>query len=207
MKPSNKIDYGIISDIDDTILHTGVNSFLKWRLVVNSMIKHHDSRLPLEGSQEFYKLLSRGVSGYNENPIFYLSNSPWNLYNYLTAFLLKFDFPKGVLMLRDIGLTVRKKKSFMEGNKYRKILHILETYPNVKFILIGDAAEIDTDIYLKIASSFPDRILTIYIRTVNKLSKVRRIERLIEQHTDIDVKLIKESSEAIEHAKAKGYIS
>ena len=34
--PSEKVEFGIASDIDDTILHTGVISKLKWRLVINT---------------------------------------------------------------------------------------------------------------------------------------------------------------------------
>lgn len=120
-------------------------------------MKHSHNRMPLEGVQEFYNLLHKGSTGYGTNPVFYLSNSPWNLYDYLHAFLIKFNFPKGTLMLRDMGLKIRRKKSFMEGNKYLKIVHILETYPTIPFILIGNAAEIDTDIYLKIARTYPGK--------------------------------------------------
>lgn len=206
MKPSDKSDYGVISDLDDTVLHTGVSSFLKWRVLVNSFMKHSHHRMPLEGVQQFYHLLHKGRTGYATNPFFYLSNSPWNLFDYLSAFLLKYDFPKGTLMLRDMGLNLRRKVSFMEGNKYRKIVHILETYPSMKFILVGDAAEIDTDIYLKIARTYPERILSIYIRSVKRKANIRRVEKLIEKYHDIEVVLVNEGDEAIAHASKKGYI-
>lgn len=206
MKPSEKSKFGIISDLDDTVLHTGVASFLKWRLLLNSFMKHSHNRMPLEGAHEFYNLLHKGSTGYETNPFFYLSNSPWNLYDYLFSFLIKFDFPKGTLMLRDMGLKLRRKRSFLEGNKYLKIVHILETYPAIPFILIGDAAEIDADIYLKIARTYPGRILSIYIRSVTGKANITRVERLIEENTDIDVVLVKESEKAIAHAREKGYV-
>ena len=206
MKPSPKAEYGIISDLDDTVIETGVASTFKWRLLVNALTKHSHNRLPLEGAQEFYKMLFKGKSGYADNPFFYLSNSPWNIHDYLTAFLKKFEFPDGVIMLRDIGITFRKRKSFMEGNKFRKIKHILETYPKIPFILIGDAGEIDADIYLKIASLFPEQVLAIYIRAVDKASKIKRIEKLIEAHTDISVMIVRSKEDAISHARANGFI-
>lgn len=206
MKPSESTEYAVVSDLDDTVLHTGVTSFLKWKLLINSFIKHSHSRMPLEGARKFYQLLHKGSSGYAINPFFYLSNSPWNLYEYLYAFLQKYDFPRGTLMLRDMGLSLRRKKSFMEGNKYRKIVHILDTYPTIPFILIGDAAEIDTDIYLKIARNYPGRILTIYIRSVKRKKNIMRVEKLIEEYSDIEVVLLKESTEAVNHAREKGYI-
>lgn len=207
MKPSVEAEFGVISDLDDTVIHTGVTSLMKWRVIVNSFMKHSHKRMPLEGVHEFYHLLHKGRTGYSQNPFFYLSNSPWNLYDYLCAFLQKFSFPKGTLLLRDVGLEHwRKKKSFMEGNKFVKIKHILETYPDIKFILIGDAADIDADIYTEIARLFPDQILSIYIRTVRKKTRTKRVERIIEKNTDIDVVLIEDSDKAIEHAVLKGYV-
>lgn len=206
MKPSPNAEFGIISDLDDTVIHTGVSSTFKWRMLVNSLMQHSHNRMPLEGAQEFYQMLHKGKSGYATNPFFYLSNSPWNIYDYLCAFLKKFDFPQGTVLLRDIGVTLRRRKSFMEGNKYLKVKHILETYPSTPFILIGDAAEIDADIYLKIARTFPEQILAIYIRAVKKKSLIRRVEALIEAHTDIKVVLIRENQEAIKHAREHGFI-
>ena len=85
--PSIQAQFGVISDIDDTIIHTGVVSTLKWKVLLNSIFKSAASRIPLEGAAEFYHKLHRGGSGENANPIFYVSHSPWNLYRYLEFFL------------------------------------------------------------------------------------------------------------------------
>ena len=207
MKPGTGATYGIISDIDDTVIHTGVVSWLKWRLLVNSFMKHSYKRMPLEGTADFYTLLHKGKNGHDSNPFFYVSNSPWNLYLYLQTFLRKFNFPEGALLLRDMAISLRRKKSFLEGNKYRKAVHILETYPALPFILIGDAAESDADIYLHLALTYPNRILAIYIRTVTHAARLRRIEKLIEQNTGIEMILVKSSAEAIDHARSRGYIA
>jgi len=206
LMPSKLADYGIISDLDDTVLQTGVTSFLKWRLVKNSLLKGSHARIPFEGAANLYSLLEKGVSGVNQNPFFYLSNSPWNLYDYVLDFLNRNRFPKGVLLMRDMGFEHRRKKSYLEGNKYLKTKHILETYPKLNFILIGDAGEHDTDIYLSIAKIFTKRILAIYIRAVNRKSRIARIEKLIEQRTDIEVKIVHHSNEALYHARSMGYI-
>jgi len=206
MKPSSTADFGIISDIDDTILETGVASTLKWRLLVNSLMKHSNKRIPLAGAQEFYHLLHQGQSGKNTNPIFYLSNSPWNLYDYLQSFLTTFQFPPGTLLLRDMGLEHARKSSFLEGNKYKKARHILQTYPDLPFVLLGDAGETDTDIYLQIAQEFPERVKAIYIRTVSKDKKVARVQKIIESQTDIQIVLTPSTEVAIKHATAQGFI-
>ena len=110
--PSNKASFGVISDIDDTILHTGLVSVLKWRVLINTLLTSAGKRIPLEGAPEFYHLLHQGKSGDEANPIFYVSHSPWNLYRYLEYFLNKNNFPKGPIILRSFPkLFYKKRKS------------------------------------------------------------------------------------------------
>ena len=201
MRPSKKASFGIISDMDDTVIATGISSTLKYKVIINSFFKHSSKRQPLKGAQEFYKLLHGGERGLYDNPFFYLSNSPWNLHEYLTEFLKFHDFPRGTLLLRDIGLEHKRKIRFQEGNKYVKISHILNTYPNLPFVLIGDAADIDHDIYIEIARQFPKRIHAIYIRTVRDKKKMALVKKLIESTTDVNVILIEDSKKAISHAR------
>tara|TARA_R100000458_G_C8108090_1_gene131990 strand:- start:13 stop:597 length:585 start_codon:yes stop_codon:yes gene_type:complete len=137
--PSTNSSFGIISDIDDTILHTGVTSRLKWRLIFNTFFKNAESRSPLEGAAAFYHLLHRGKSGEEANPVFYVSHSPWNLYRYLELFLRKNNFTKGPILLRDFSKIRGKKEPDEKPQKQKEIIDILNTYPERKFILIGDA--------------------------------------------------------------------
>ena len=206
MKPAIKADFGVISDMDETVIETGLGSILHWKVIVNTFATSSERRLPLAGAQEFYNKLYKGKSGQNENPFFYLSNSPWNLHDYLTAFLEKYDFPKGPLLLRDIGLENKKKKSYLEGNKFVKISHILEAYPKLEFILIGDGEDLDPEIYLEIARKFPNRILCIYIRSVTNPKKTKRVAALIKDVKDVKVKLVATTEEAMSHASKEGYI-
>ncbi len=206
MKPSNQAEYGIISDIDETILQTGLESFLKWRVVINTFIKTVEERLPIEGARELYTLLHHGSRGYSSNPFFYLSNSPWNLYDYLISFLERFHFPKGALLLRDLGIENKRKESFLEGNKYIKISHILETYPQLQFILVGDMVDLDADIYIAIAKKYPSQIKAIYMRTVKNRKKMAKIKALIEANQTAPILLINHSEEAIKHARSQGWV-
>jgi phosphatidate phosphatase APP1 len=206
MKPSATAEFGIISDIDETIIYTGLDSFLKWKVVLNTFVTHHTKRLPIEGAQLLYNKLFGGTTGYSENPFFYLSNSPWNLYDYLQSFLEKNNFPKGTLLLRDIGLENKKKKSFLEGNKFIKIKHILETYATMNFILVGDAEDLDPEIYLEIAQQFPNRILCIYIRSVANTKKLRKIIALIKDTMHVEILLANDTEQILTDAKRKGFI-
>lgn len=198
--------FGIISDIDDTILHTGVTSFLKWRVLHNSLLKNAHSRLSLKGSPEFYRKLHAGRKGNEQNPIFYLSNSPWNLYQYLRIFLEINDFPKGPILLRDFRTPFDQTLKPEKPHKQKEIINILNTYPRLRFILIGDSGEHDPAIYTDIAAQFPDRILAIYLRDVKHRKRMERVRSIVDNFDSVPVLSVATSKEAEEHAREHGYI-
>lgn len=204
--PSKKASFGVISDIDDTILHTGLTSVLKWRVLINTLLTSAGKRLPLEGAPEFYHLLHQGKTGNEANPMFYVSHSPWNLYRYLKYFLKKNNFPKGPIILRNFPSPFSKKKKNEKPQKQKEIINLLKTYPNLKFILIGDSGEHDPDIYLEIAETYPDRILAIYLRSVNHKKKMLRVTGLYKSYKTTPALLIESSMQAIEHARKHGFI-
>lgn len=204
--PSQQANFAVASDIDDTILHTGVTSKFKWRLIVNTMFKRAERRSPLEGASEFYHMLHRGVSGENANPIFYVSHSPWNLYRYLEFFLKKNNFPKGPILLRSLSNFFGRKKD-EKPQKQKEIIQLLEMYPDLPFVLIGDSGEHDADIYIEIAEAFPKRIKAIYLRSVKHKKRMLRIKGLFDNYKTTPALLVDSSEEAIEHAKSLGLIA
>ncbi len=204
--PSSNANFGVISDIDDTILHTGVVSSLKWRVVINTVFKTAGKRTPLKGAAEFYSLLHRGKTGEEANPIFYVSHSPWNLYRYLEFFLRKNNFPKGPILLRNFPKFRRRKSEDEKPQKQKEILNILKTFPELKFILIGDSGEYDADIYKEITELHPNNILAIYLRSVPHKRKMERVSGLFESYKTTPVLLVESSEQAIKHAKENGFI-
>ena len=204
--PSTKAVFGVASDIDDTILHTGVVSTLKWRVLHNTLFKSAKMRLPLEGAADFYHLLHRGKSGENANPIFYVSHSPWNLYRYLELFLKQNNFPKGPILLRSFKDFLRKKEPGEKPQKQKEILDLLKSYPDLPFILIGDSGEHDPDIYIEIAEQFPERIIAIYLRSVKHKKKMNRVKCLLENYKTTPALLVESSNQAIIHARENGFI-
>ncbi len=204
--PSKSSAFGVISDIDDTIIHTGVASILKWRVLINTFFKGVQSRIPLEGASDFYNKLHKGVTGTNANPIFYVSHSPWNLYRYLKFFLKQNNFPKGPILLRSFKSILRRRAEGEKPQKQNEILNILKTYPDLNFILIGDSGEKDADIYIELAETFPDRILAIYLRNVRHKKKMERVRQLFQEFKIAPVLLVESSKEAIQHAEKHGFI-
>lgn len=205
--PSPNCKFAVISDIDDTILHTGLVSNLKWRMVYNTIFKSAGGRSPLKGTSEFYHLLHEGKSKVEANPIFYISHSPWNLYRYLKYFLQKNNFPKGPIILRNFPTPFNKRGKDEKPQKQQEILSVLKTYPTLKFILIGDSGEHDPYIYLEMAGQYPKRILAIYLRNVKHDKKILRVKKLYKDYTETPVLLVENSEQAIKHARDKGFIA
>lgn len=199
--------FAVISDIDDTILHTGVTSRLKWRVIVNTFFKTPHKRKALEGTAEFYHSLHRGKSKKEANLIFYVSNSPWNLYRYLEFFLRMNNFPKGPILLRDFRTPFDRTPKTELAHKYHEIYNILNTYPDLKFILIGDCGEKDAYIYLDVVKEFPNRISAIYLRAVAHSKRMNRISSLFEDYKEVPVLIVENSLDAEIHAKNNGFIN
>ncbi len=204
--PDAEAEYGVISDIDDTILHTGVTSFLKWRLLKNSLLTNAYNRIPFKGAPELYQKLHLGRSGNNKNPVFYISNSPWNLYKYLKLFLDFNKFPKGPILLRNFRTPFDRSLKPEKPHKQKEIINILKTYPDLKFILIGDSGEHDASIYTDIAVQFPDRILAIYLRSVNHKRQMQRVQSIVDDFQTTPVLMTASSKEAEEHARKNNFI-
>lgn len=202
--PNKKANYGIISDIDDTILHTGVVSKLKWKLLFNTFFKSPKKRRALAGASDFYSILQKGSSEKRINPFFYVSHSPWNLYNYLDYFLKENHFPKGAILLRSMRMIFSRKKDEIP-EKQKAINNIVKSYPNLNFILIGDAGEYDAEVYMDVVQKFPNRINAIFLRNVNHKKKSQRILKLIENYTEVPFYLINNSEEGIRIAKENNF--
>lgn len=204
--PEEEAEFGVISDIDDTILKTDVTSFLKLRLLKNSLLTNAYERIPLHGAPELYQKLHLGKDGKNKNPVFYLSNSPWNLYQYLELFLDFNNFPRGPILLRNFRTPFDKSLRPEKPHKQKEIINILKTYPHLNFILIGDSGEHDASIYTDIAAQYPDRILAIYLRSVKHKKQMKKIQAIVDNFETVPVLMVDTSKEAEEHARESGFI-
>tara|TARA_R110002050_G_scaffold269343_1_gene411709 strand:- start:428 stop:1429 length:1002 start_codon:yes stop_codon:yes gene_type:complete len=204
--PSEDVKFGIVSDIDDTIMHTGLTSIFKWMVVKNTFFKSAEKRIPLEGAAGFYLKLHNGKAGNECNPVYYVSHSPWNLYSYLERFLEKNNFLRGPILLRDFVNPFAKKYKPEKPQKQKEIINILKTYPKLPLILIGDSGEHDPDIYTEIAEAHPERILAIYLRNVNHKRKMLRVKGLFKDYETVPVLLVENSDAAIAHAREMGFI-
>jgi len=206
MVPPRDAQFGVISDIDDTVLRSNSLNYLK--LARNVFLKNARTRLPFEGVSAFYKALQEGSQS-TFNPIFYLSKSPWNLFDLLIDFFEIRGIPLGPLFLVDLGISPDKLLT-PNTHKY-KLGHIqllLDTYEHLPFILIGDSGEKDADIYVEVAEQYPGRILAIYIRDVTGSWRDAALDslRARAEAAGVEMILAADTGVAAAHALAQGFI-
>jgi phosphatidate phosphatase APP1 len=165
--PPPEARLAVISDIDDTVVRTEATRVLRMaRLVFFSNAR---TRLPFPGAAALYQALHYGREGRPVNPIFYVSSSPWNLYDLLVDFLHLRGFPAGPLHLRDWG--IRPKEGSLRDHHRHKlatIRRLLDAYPHLPFLLIGDSGQSDPEIYAEVVRQAPERIRAVYIRDVSR---------------------------------------
>jgi phosphatidate phosphatase APP1 len=192
--PPRRARFGVISDIDDTVVYSNVRNKLK--MVLALALSNARTRKPFKGVGAFYRALHAGI-----NPLFYVSKSPWNLYAPLVEFLEHQGLPAGPLALRDFGLRMRKH------HKTGAIEAILRTYPKLPFVLIGDSGEQDPEIYSDIVRRFPSRVRVIYIRSVSE-KRIIEVQRLVAEvaKTGCQLVLAPDSELAAAHAAGEGLI-
>ncbi len=205
--PAPSARFGIISDIDDTVLWTNVTNKLNMALMLARSNAH--TRKPFKGVAAFYRALTRGASGQDNNPLFYVSSSPWHLFGPLVEFLRVQGIPVGPLLLRELGMREVFKLTSHGNHKLAKIELILSYYPDMQFVLIGDSGEQDPEIYAEVLKRHPKSVRVIYIRNVNPdPARIDALDRLIEEVSATGTQLIlaPDSVFAASHAAAEGLI-
>ncbi len=177
--PPNTARFVVISDVDDTVMHTGVANKIKmfWRLFAQDA----ESRVAFPGVASLYNALLNGPSGNEYNPILYVSRGPWGIYDMLDAFFKAHNIPIGpILFLREWNVTLRSPlPRRAEDHKQDLIRKMLDLYHELPFVLIGDSGQHDPEIYAEIVHENPGRVLAVYIREVSgSSSRADELEKL-----------------------------
>lgn len=197
-------EYMIISDIDDTVIHTHITDLL---LAAQLTFLHNArTRKPLHGAAALYRTLVRGRANASVNPMFYLSNSGWNMYDLLHDFLDLNDFPAGPLLLRDLGLDAGT-----ERHKAETLRALLKRFDPLPAVLVGDSGQHDAQIYAALAREHPGRIKAIYIRDVDPAGDSKhdsKVDAIIDESEALGVPFVRiaHSDEIAHHAAGLGLI-
>lgn len=165
--PPQSARYVVISDIDDTVVFTGITN--KAAMLMRLFLHGVESKVAFPGVAALYRALHHGVSGQELNPMLYVSRGPWSIYEILDKFFNLHHIPEGpVLFLREWGMSTKRPfPSRGRGHKLKLIRRMLAIYKDLPFILIGDSGQRDPEIYARIVRENPGRVLAIYIRNIH----------------------------------------
>ncbi len=214
--PPATAEFGVISDLDDTVFETSATNIFK--MLGRVLFSNAQSKQPFAGVADFYRRLQRGRNGQPDNPFFYVSSSPWNLYDLLAEFLRLHDIPTGPLLLRDLSI-LRPKTAPPPGitgsaaihfaHKLHEIDDILRTYPALPFILLGDSGQEDARIYREVVRRHPGRIRAIYIRDVQVPARAALVGPVIEElgREEVPMVLVADYAAAATHAAELGLMA
>ncbi len=161
------IDFGLISDIDDTIISTWLPRPLiaAW----NSFVKDESARQSVPGMARMYASLLAEHPG---APVIYISTGAWNTHGFLSRFLKRHGYPSGAMLLTDWGPTNTGWFRSGMAHKADTLLQLTRDFPNISWVLVGDDGQHDPMIYSNFAHLAPDRVRAIAIRQLTPAEQV-----------------------------------
>ena len=161
--PDHKCKTVIVSDIDDTILETGLSE--GFTSLVKTFTGSSQTRSAIPGMAKLYSKLTHEKVGNRtvERPFFYLSTGGWALYEMLVGFLEYQGFPKGVLFLTDWLPQERFVLRSGKAHKLQVLRRVLDESDTFELVLIGDSGQEDAYTYTEIAAEHPGRVKAIVI--------------------------------------------
>jgi phosphatidate phosphatase APP1 len=213
--PPETARFGVISDLDDTVLKSHVTQLLKMARTV--FLGNARTRMPFPGVAAFYRALEEGIAvagagtpEWSHNALFYLSSSPWNLYDLIVDFFRLQNIPLAPIFLRDWGLAPETLPIGHRRHKLTVIHQLFDFYPDLPFILLGDCGQEDPEIYHEIVHDYPERILAVYIRSISRSDRRREsVQKLAKEVAAAGSTLILTNStlEMAQHAADQGWIA
>lgn len=154
--------FGIISDVDDTILNTALPKPL--RAAWNSFVLDEHARTSTPGMPVLYDHL---ISTHPGAPVIYLSTGAWNVAPALSRFMQRNLYPVGPLLLTDWGPTTDRWFRSGTEHKLRELDRIAREFPEISWLLIGDDGQHDEHLYHEFAIKHPQNVSAIAIRQLS----------------------------------------
>lgn len=158
----SSVDFGIISDIDDTVMVTALpRPFLAaW----NTFVLDEHARRPVPGMAVLYERLTKDHPG---APVVYLSTGAWNVAPTLGRFLSRNLYPAGPLLLTDWGPT--HDRWFRSGTDHKRetLVRLAGEFPDMRWLLIGDDGQHDEELYGAFTSSHESNVRAVAIRQLS----------------------------------------
>ena len=162
-----EVRFGVVSDIDDTIMVTALPRPLlaAW----NSFVVDEHARQPVPGMAVLFERLIREHPG---SPVIYLSTGAWNVAPTLVRFLRRHLYPPGALLLTDWGPTHDRWFRSGKDHKITNLLRLAEEFPQIKWLLFGDDGQHDDELYTRFTIEHPQNVTAVAIRRLSPTEAV-----------------------------------
>ena len=165
----------VISDIDDTIKESVVTS--RRELLANTFLRKFRD---VPGMADLYRDWADEGAAFH-----YVSSSPWQLFDPLVDFQEEL-FPDGSFHLRSFRLRdhMLRRLLLRRPGKSVVVRRLVASFPERKFVLVGDSGEKDLDIYARVARRYPEQVERILIRELpNRPVRFEKVARGISPQT------------------------
>lgn len=149
----------VISDIDDTIKVSDVRD--RMRLLRRTFLEPFRD---VEGMSDMYRRWAAADVQFH-----YVSASPWQFFQPLSEFLNQKGFPHGSFHLRRFRLLDATENTLFDdpvAYKQAVIEKLLATFPQRRFVLVGDSGQKDPEVYGIIARQHSQQVAKILIRDI-----------------------------------------
>jgi phosphatidate phosphatase APP1 len=179
---------GVISDIDDTLLVSHSTKMIRKLNLI--LFRNAYNRKPIPMIKKWYNHISDINHATHPDDFYYVSNSEWNLYDFLEDFFEHNQLPKGVFLLQHLKKGLRDLLStgrIAGSHKLGTIRFLLRFFPHKPFILVGDNGQKDMDIYSTICLQHPDRIQGVMIRKLPYINNEYRFNSVKNLITDLNI--------------------
>lgn len=156
---ADAVDFGIVSDIDDTILSTLLPR--PFMAAWNSFVLTEQARQAVPGMARLYQRLLAANPG---APIIFVSTGAWNTYPMIQRFVARHGIPEGAMLLTDWGPTQTGWFRSGPDHKRRCLRELARDLPNIAWLLVGDDGQHDPDLYAEFAALQPEHVRVRAIR-------------------------------------------
>ena len=149
----------VISDIDDTIRVSNVGQ--RRELIEGTFLRRF---VAAPGMAKLYRRWAAEGAAFH-----YVSAGPWQLFAPLEQFRIAEDFPAGsfdMQLFRWKDRTVLNLVSPPDELKRPAIEALLASFPERKFVCVGDSGQSDPELYGGLARRYVGQIVRIFIRNV-----------------------------------------
>jgi phosphatidate phosphatase APP1 len=159
--------FGLVSDIDDTVISTSLPRPLiaAW----NTFVRQETARHLVPGMAPLFRTL---IAEHEGAPTFYLSTGAWNTAPTLTRFLKRHGYPAGPMLMTDWGPTNTGWFRSGQDHKIEALHRLAREFPKIRWVLVGDDGQHDPKIYGDFARDRPDVVEAIAIRELSPTEQV-----------------------------------